>query len=98
LKRPSCRTSEEELKRKKKNEKVIVELKKALAEVKVLSGLLPICSSCKKVRDDRGYWKQIESYIEERSTAQFSHSLCPECAEKLYPEIMRKLDTEEPPC
>ena len=62
------------------------ELTKALAEVKTLSGLLPICASCKKIRDDSGYWEQIEEYITERSDTQFSHGICPECMKKLYPE------------
>jgi PAS domain S-box-containing protein len=66
---------------------VIEELQKALAKVKQLSGFLPICASCKKIRDDKGYWKQIESYIRDHSEAEFSHSICPKCAEKLYPEI-----------
>lgn len=60
---------------------------KALAEVKVLSGFLPICASCKNIRDDKGYWKQIESYISHHSEAQFSHSICPDCAKRLYPEL-----------
>lgn len=59
-------------------------LQKALAEVKTLSGLLPICSNCHKIRDDSGYWDQVESYVERHSDVQFSHSLCPECQEKLY--------------
>lgn len=59
----------------------------ALTEVKTLSGLLPICSSCKKIRDDGGYWNQIEKYVQEHSGATFSHGLCPECAKKLYPEF-----------
>jgi hypothetical protein len=67
--------------------KTISELRKALVRVKTLSGLLPICASCKKVRDDQGYWNQIEAYIEAYSEAQFSHGICPECAEKLYPEF-----------
>jgi ABC-type glycerol-3-phosphate transport system permease component len=67
-------------------EKLIVELQNALAELKTLSGLLPICSSCKKIRDDQGYWNQIEVYISGHSTAKFSHGLCPECAKKLYPK------------
>lgn len=65
----------------------ITELKEALTRVKVLSGLLPICASCKKIRDDEGYWNQIESYIRDRSDADFSHGICPECKEKLYPEL-----------
>lgn len=69
------------------------ELKHALEEVKTLSGLLPICASCKKVRDDRGYWQQIESFISEHSDAQFSHGLCPHCAEQLYPDYYNKKKT-----
>ncbi|HCY86782.1 MAG TPA: response regulator [Desulfobacteraceae bacterium] len=65
-------------------EKNIGELKEALANVKQLSGLLPICASCKKIRDDAGYWNQIESYIAEHTDALFSHSICPTCAEELY--------------
>lgn len=60
-------------------------LQSALGEIKVLSGLLPICSHCKKIRDDHGYWKQIESYIREHSEADFTHSLCPQCRAVLYP-------------
>jgi hypothetical protein len=70
-------------------DQLIAELKTALREVKTLSGLLPICASCKKIRDDRGYWNQIESYIRDRSEAEFSHSICPECARKLYPSYSR---------
>ncbi len=62
-------------------------LLKALKEIKMLSGLLPICASCKKIRDDRGYWNQIESYIQRHSEAQFSHAICPSCAKKLYPDL-----------
>ena len=64
-------------------ERLLAELKEALAKVKVLSGFLPICAWCKKIRDDRGYWNQIETYIKEHSEAEFSHSICPECMEKL---------------
>lgn len=66
-------------------DKLIVELQKALSEVKTLRGILPICSHCKKIRDDKGYWNQIESYIHEHSDAEFSHGICQECAEKYYP-------------
>ena len=62
-------------------------LKIALKEIKTLSGLLPICASCKKIRDDEGYWRQIESYIGEHSNAEFSHGICPDCAKKLYPDL-----------
>ena len=64
-----------------------VELQKALSEVKKLSGFIPICASCKKIRDDEGYWQQIEAYISNRSEALFSHGICPDCARKLYPEL-----------
>lgn len=70
--------------------KLIVELQDALAKVKLLSGMLPICSYCKKIRDDKGYWKQIEAYITEHSDALFSHGLCPECAKKHYPEYFKE--------
>lgn len=63
------------------------ELQKRLKEIKTLSGLLPICASCKKIRDDKGYWNQIEDYITTHSEAQFSHSVCPQCCKKLYPEL-----------
>ena len=63
---------------------------RAQAEVKILGGLLPICASCKKIRDDRGYWNQIEIYVREHSEADFSHGICPECAAKLYPEYAAK--------
>jgi len=71
-------------------EKLILELQNALLKIRMLSGLLPICSSCKKIRDDRGYWEQIEVYIKDHSEADFSHSICPECTEKLYPELKDK--------
>jgi len=70
-------------------EKLIVELQEALAKVKTLSGLLPICSSCKKIRDDNGYWNQIETYIRERSEADFTHGICPKCAKMLYPGLLK---------
>ncbi len=68
-------------------EKLIYELQEALNKVKTLSGLLPICASCKKVRDDSGYWNQIEVYIRDHSEADFSHSICPDCAKELYPDL-----------
>ncbi len=70
-------------------EKLIGELQEALAEVRTLSGLLPICSSCKKIRDDQGYWNQIEVYISHHTQATFSHGLCPDCAKKLYPDYFQ---------
>lgn len=65
---------------------------KTRSMVKVLSGLLPICAECKRIRDDQGYWNRIEEYIRENSEAEFSHGLCPECAKTLYPEFYEKED------
>lgn len=65
-------------------------LEEALEKVKTLSGLLPICAECKNIRDDKGYWNQIESYIREHSEAEFSHSICPSCFKKLYPEYYKE--------
>ena len=65
-----------------------MELQDALGKVKLLSGYLPICASCKKIRDDKGYWQAVETYIDSHSEAKFSHGICPDCIQKLYPEIM----------
>lgn len=70
---------------------LITHLQDALAQVKTLSGLIPICSSCKKIRDDKGYWHQVETYVRDHSEAEFSHSICPDCIRKLYPEIAEKV-------
>ncbi len=78
----------------REREELVRQLQDALARIKTLRGLLPICASCKKVRDDQGYWKQIESYIREHSEAEFSHSMCPECMERWYGDLGR---TEEEP-
>jgi PAS domain-containing protein len=69
-------------------EELIEELQAALLEVRQLSGLLPICAACKNIRNDEGYWQQIEAYIGARSDAQFTHSICPSCAKKLYPDLV----------
>ena len=71
-------------------ERLIRELTEALGEVRQLSGLLPICAHCKKIRDDKGYWNQIEAYISHHSKAAFSHGICPECADTHFPEFRRK--------
>jgi PAS domain S-box-containing protein len=70
-------------------DKLIQDLQEALANVKSLSGLLPICSGCKKIRDDKGYWSQVDSYIQKHSDATFTHSLCPDCIKKWYPELAK---------
>ena len=68
-------------------ERLIVDLREALASVRTLRGMLPICAACKKIRDDQGYWQVVERYISEHSEAQFSHGLCPDCMKTLYPEL-----------
>jgi PAS domain S-box-containing protein len=78
-------------------ERLIQELQLALSRVKALSGLLPICARCKKIRDDQGYWKQVETYIRSHSEATFTHSICPECRHKLYPEFDDPVPTRTTP-
>jgi len=68
-------------------EKLIEELQKTLDEIKTLRGILPLCSFCKKVRDDKGYWEQVDVYIHKHSQADISHSICPECAKEHYPDL-----------
>jgi len=70
------------------------EKEKALLDLKILSGLIPICASCKKIRDDEGYWEQIETYIRDHSEADFSHGICPECAKELYGDLHKEEDME----
>ena len=76
-------------------EKLIADLQEALAKIKTLKGLLPICSFCKKIRDDQGYWKQMEVYVRDHSNADFSHSICPECARKHYPHLYKEKEKRE---
>jgi signal transduction histidine kinase len=68
-------------------ENLIADLQGALKEIRTLKGILPICSHCKKIRDDKGYWNQIEAYIRDHSEAEFSHGICQECAKKYYPDM-----------
>jgi len=69
-----------------KHEKELnLRIQESLAKNRILGGLLPICSNCKKIRDDKGYWDQLEGYIQTHSEAQFTHGICPDCAKKLYP-------------
>jgi two-component system, OmpR family, response regulator VanR len=75
-------------------QRLIAELQRALAQVKRLSGFIPICASCKKIRDDSGYWQQIEKYIRDHSEADFSHSICPDCVKKLYPDFAAQQDEQ----
>lgn len=90
----AARDISERKRAEQERERLIEQLQEALARIKTLRGLLPICASCKKVRDDQGYWKQIESYVREHSEAEFSHSICPECMERLYGDLGREEATE----
>ena len=81
-----ARTKELE-KKNRQLETANYELYQSLEKVKLLSGMLPICASCKKIRDDQGYWQQVEEYISDHSEAIFSHGLCPECLKNLYPDF-----------
>ena len=95
--------AEKEVRNYRDNLEVLVEertreLKESLEKVKILNGMLPICASCKKIRDDKGYWNQIEAYIGEHSEATFSHGICPGCAKELYPECHQlNQDSNTPP-
>jgi PAS domain S-box-containing protein len=75
-----------------KREQLISELKDALAQIKTLKGLIPMCAWCKKIRDDKGYWNQVEAYIAKHSDAAFTHGICPECLEKVEEEEKKKTD------
>jgi PAS domain S-box-containing protein len=77
-------------------EELIQELQEALVNVKTLRGLVPICSSCKKIRDDEGFWHQVEVYVRDHSEVQFSHGICPDCMNKLYPEMARAENKSNP--
>ena len=86
--------AQQEIERRKQVERekqeVIDELQQTMAEVKTLRGLLPTCAQCKKIRDEDGVWRHIEEYIQDRSEAVFTHSICPQCADHLYPELRKK--------
>jgi PAS domain S-box-containing protein len=86
----------ERKRQEKERLRLIEELKEALRHVKTLNGLLPICASCKKIRNDGGYWEQVETYIRSRSNAEFTHGICPDCVRLLYPEYQSILQRSEP--
>jgi len=71
--------------------KLITELQDALGKIRTLRGMLPICSACKKIRDDKGFWNQLEAYVHEHSEAEFSHAICPDCLRRLYPEVAEEV-------
>ena len=79
----------------REKDELIAKLQEALENVKKLSGLIPICSNCKKIRNDEGYWRQIEGYISEHSEARFSHGICPDCAKKIYSEFLKDVPEEQ---
>lgn len=88
-------TQKRELKRRSEElSRNNLELQTALSQVEVLSGLLPICANCKKIRDDSGYWKQVEEYFEEHSRAEFTHSICPDCLREMYPELADRMEED----
>jgi hypothetical protein len=72
------------------------ELEKALADIRRLRGILPICANCKKIRNDEGYWDRVEDYIRDHSEAEFSHGLCPDCARELYPDYAGRISETDP--
>jgi hypothetical protein len=74
-------------------EKATQRLQGALDNIKTLEGLLPMCANCKNIRDDNGYWQQVEVYIRQHSKAKCSHSICPECAHQLYPDLFNEANT-----
>ncbi len=85
--------AEESLEKKNRElEEVNVELNRALAEIRTLQGLLPICAHCKSIRDDQGLWRRVEAYLAERTDATFTHGLCPDCIRKLYPNTVGDVD------
>ena len=77
-------------------QKLITELAKRLKEIKTLRGLLPMCAWCRNIRDDKGYWKNLEAYIQEHTDAAFSHGICPECMKKVIPELYEEIQRENP--
>jgi PAS domain S-box-containing protein len=84
LRKRALAESEERRRTQLERERLIVELQEALASVRVLKGLIPICADCKQIRGDEGYWQSVESYIAQRTDADFSHGICPDCMKKLY--------------
>jgi DNA repair exonuclease SbcCD ATPase subunit len=73
-------------------EQLIGQLQEALANIKTLRGLIPICAACKKIRDDTGYWNQLEGYLHTHTEAEFSHGICPECVRRLYPDLADEME------
>lgn len=89
------RLIEEKRRIEEEKEKLIVELREALEKVKTLKGLIPICSHCKKIRDDKGYWEKIEVYIRNHTEVDFTHGICPECMEKKFPQYLNNSKSDK---
>ena len=89
----SIRYARDRLRGMQEKDRLVTELRDALNHIKRLQGLLPICAACKKIRDYRGYWEEVEQYVQAHSDASFTHSICPDCARRLYPELC----VESPP-
>ncbi len=83
----TLRDASEHIQAEKEKEKILQELQKALEKIQTLRGLLPICAYCKKIRNDQGYWEQVETYIKTHSLADFTHGICPDCMKKLDDEL-----------
>lgn len=90
-----CRDITEKKNAEKEREQIIAKLKASLAEIKTLQGILPLCSFCKKIRNDKGYWEQVDIYLEKHSGADITHSICPECFKKNYPEEYQYVRAQE---
>lgn len=84
-----CRDISDRKKAEREREELINRLEASLVEIKTLRGILPLCSFCKKIRDDKGYWEQVDTYIKKHSEADISHSICPECLKKYYPDLYK---------
>ncbi|MCK5022971.1 MAG: DUF3365 domain-containing protein, partial [Candidatus Aenigmarchaeota archaeon] len=81
-------------KKEREQQELIKTLQRALLEIKTLQGIVPICSFCKKIRDDKGFWNQVESYVSKHTEAKFSHGVCPDCQREHYPELNNNKDNE----
>jgi hypothetical protein len=90
-----CRDITERKRAQQEREKLIKELQEALKEIKTLRGILPLCSFCKKIRNDKGYWEQVDVYIHKHSQADISHGICPECMKEHYPEVYASINADK---
>jgi hypothetical protein len=89
-----CRDISDRKRAEKDREELIKSLEASLSEIKTLRGILPLCSFCKKIRDDKGYWEQVDIYINKHSEADISHGICPDCLKEHYPDVYKQLFPE----